>query len=287
MRRLYYTLGVLLLCALAALGVRWFRPPTVPPKVSGAGAAGWHLVDPDGVLVPVLPLPPFAKSVLIGLHLAGRNGEIEVVEAQTRLPGWLLRLVPVNGFAHYRSEWDLCLVRQGVREGQASLSSPEPPRPGRIVAWLPGTPEIRAVLTGANPFEFSSFCPGDPVEADLPGPSAGASLYLAAEGSPHLRRFLSGLHPERVEVGPDWADASVLVGGRRREVRLGAPGGPPGKARRLTLRLRYQDDARGVPSLIRRFLPEGVLSGPIRRIEAECRAVEGGEQCEGRLTLTF
>lgn len=259
----------------------------MPPKVSAAGAEGWHLVDPDGALAPALPLPAAAKSVLAGLHLAGQNGGVEVVEAQTRLPGWLLRLVPVDGFVHHRSGWDLCLVRQGVREGLAPLSPPEPPKPGRIVAWLPGTPGVRAVLTGGNPFEFTSFCPGDAAEADLPGPSEGATLFLAAGRSPHLQRFLPGLHPERVEVGRDWADASVLDGGRRREARWGAPGCPPGEAKRLTLRLRYQDDARGVPDLLRRFLPGEGLPGPLRRIEAECRAVKGGERCEGLLTLTF
>lgn len=288
MRRWYYTLLVLLAVALAGLvGARWFGARPVPVQVGEIPGLRWHIVDPEGVVKPLLPIPQAALAAIRAIHVGGADGDPLIIEAQTRLPGWLLRFLPVAGFYHQRSAWDLCLVREGLSRPLAPVSDPVRRAPGAASLWLPGDPPVTVTLHGGNPFEFSSFCPGEAEEAVLPGPSAGATLFLAAGRSPHLARFLPGVIPERVEAGPDWADAVLVSGDRKREARWGAAPGPPGEGKRLTLRLRYQSGAGGVHALLGRFFPKGPVPAWVREVEAECAGVEGGERCEGRLTLTF
>ena len=288
MRRWYYTLLVLLgVAAAGLLAARWLQVRPVPAVVSEAPGIRWHLVDPEGVLKPLLPLPQATRTVIRAIHVAGSAESPVIIEAQTRLPAWLLRLVPIAGFSHRPSDWDLCLVRDTAAGPLTRGADPVRRGAGSISAWLPGDPPVTVVLRGGNPFQFDSFCSGETEEAMLSGPSEGATLFLAAGRSPHLARFLPGVTPERVEAGPDWADAVLLAGGRRREARWGAPAGPPGEAERLSLRLRYKAGAGGVLELLERVFPKAAFPGLIREVEAKCREVEGGERCEGRLTLTF
>ena len=266
---------------------RWTQARPVPVKVSECAGTSWHVVDPGGALKPAVNLPAAAKFILRGIHLSGTADGIALIEAQTRLPGWMLRILPVNGFTHGRSPWDLCLIRDDHLSAVKVVRNPVRQVPDSISAWLPGNPLIQVVLTGSNPFRFSSFCPGEAVAAPLPGPAEGATLFLSGGRSPHMTRFLPGITPERVEAGPDWADISLMNEGHRRTVRWGAASGAPGKPLTLSLRFRYRKDAGGGAELIEKFIPRDALSNMVQGLEAECRPASGGEHCEGRLTLTF
>jgi len=242
-------------------------------------------VDPGGLLTPHLPIPPVARPIIRGLHLAGTLEGVTVIEAQTRLPGPLLRLWPVAGFASQTGPWDLCLVRKPPGEPLRRIKIPKADPRAAATVWVPGDPPIHITLEGANPFRFTSLCPGAAEEAMVEGPSEGATLFLAAGRSPHLERLLPGLTPVRVEAGPDWADLAFLDNGRSRSVRWGAAPGEPGDPASLTLRLLYRNAGTGVPRLLRQFLPDGVPPAALGEIEASCRATEEGERCEGRLVL--
>ena len=155
--------------------------------------------------------PLLALSVILALGevVFPVNGVMVVVRgtacAAPPVPVTVLSAVPrggqvvLIGLANAPASFvPLRLVREGISQPLSLVPDPNRRTPDTVSGWLTGTPQIQADLKGSNPFQFTSFCPGETADMSAlitnTGDDALTDVVVTQDGS-----ILATL--DRIEAG--------------------------------------------------------------------------------------